>query len=143
MNAQTNQPKADASAANTHRDEDLLYGSQSAHFHCRSQAVRFPGDLDDDERAQIQRGFDAGEFEPVPIQITARNRQNEPIRVRSEWDGVQLHLDVCPTQHLEIALRPALRATARFYAGHWLKFAAVVAVVVVVVVGGLFAAGVL
>jgi hypothetical protein len=108
----------------TDRDEDLLHSSQSAHFHARPQAVRFPGDLDDDERARVQGHFDDGGFEPVPVQVTARNRQNQPLRVRSAWDGTQLHLDIHGTAAPVLAVRPALAAMVRYYRDHPLKLAA-------------------
>lgn len=107
-------------------DEDLLHSSQSAHFHCSARAIRFPGDLDDDERAEIQEQFDAGGFEPTPIQVTTRNRQGDAVRIRSEWDGVQLHLDIAPTAAPRLALQPALAATARYYLDHRAKLAALV-----------------
>ena len=107
-------------------NEDLLHSSQSAHYHAIPQAIRFPGDLDDGQRADVQEHFDAGEFEPVPVQVTARNRQGEPVRVRSQWDGVQLHLDVCPTEAPMLALRPALAAMARYYRDHLIQLAALI-----------------
>lgn len=116
---------ADLAAA---EDEDVLYPSQSAHYHAVAQAIRFPGDLDDEQRQRVQEHFDSGGFEPAPIQVTARNRQGQALRVRSGWDGVQLHLDVCPTAAPRLAFRPALAAMGRYYADHRVKLAALVAV---------------
>ena len=109
-------------------DEDVLHSSQSAHYHLVAQAIRFPGDLDDEQRTRVQEHFDSGGFEPAPIQVTARNRQGQALRVRSGWDGVQLHLDVCPTAAPRLAFRPALAAMGRYYADHRVKLAALVAV---------------
>ena len=114
-------------------DEDFLHSSQSAHYHVTSQAIRFPGDLDEEQRTHVQEHFDSGGFEPVPVQVTARNRQGEALRVRSQWDGVQLHLDVCPTSAPVLPLRPALAATARYYRDQRVTLAALLAVVLVIV----------
>lgn len=113
-------------------DEDFLHSSQSAHYHCRAQAIRFPGDLDEEQRTRVQQHFDSGGFEPVPVQVTARNRQGEALRIRSQWDGVQLHLDICPTGAPILALRPALAATARYYRQQRAQLAALLAVALVV-----------
>ena len=117
-------------------DEDVLHRSQSAHYHARPQAIRFPGDLDEAQRTRVQEHFDSGGFEPVPVQVTARNRQGEALRVRSQWDGVQLHLDICPTSAPVLPLRPALAATARYYREQRAKLAALL-VVALVVLGAL------
>ena len=124
MNAETD-AAADLAAT---EDEDVLYSSQSAHYHVVAQAIRFPGDLNDEQRTRVQEHFDSGGFEPAPIQVTARNRQGQALRVRSGWDGVQLHLDVCPTAAPRLAFRPALAAMGRYYADHRVKLAALVAV---------------
>ena len=96
-------------------DEDLLYPSGSAHWHLTSQAMRYPGDVEMDVRHRIEKRLEAGDLEPVPIQVTARNRQGDVVRVLSEWDGVQLHLDIHRTRAPELPLRSALRAVARHY----------------------------
>ncbi|EMA42676.1 hypothetical protein [Halococcus saccharolyticus] len=114
-------------------DEDLLHASQSAQFNVVAQAIRFPGDLDEEQRTRVQQHFDSGGFEPEPIQVTARNRQNQALRVRSEWDGVQLHLDVCPTQAPRLAFRPAVAAMGRYYSDHRVKLAALVLVAVAMI----------
>lgn len=113
-------------------DEDLLYASQDAHYHCTSQAIRFPGDLDEGERTRVKQQFDSGGFEPAPIEVVTRNRQSDAVRVRSRWDGTQLHLDICPTQAPTMALRPAVLAMARFYADQKVKLAALVLTVAIV-----------
>ena len=113
-------------------DEDVLHRSQSAHYHARPQAIRFPGDLGEEQRTRVQQHFDSGGFEPVPVQVTARNRQGEALRVRSQWDGVQLHLDVHSTSAPVLPLRPALAATARYYREQRAKLAALLAVAIVV-----------
>ena len=96
-------------------EEDLLYPSGSAHYHLTSQAIRWPGDVEEDDRQLVQRHFDAGEVEPVPVQVTVRNRQGDLVRVLSEWDGVQLHLDIHRTRAPEFPLGTAIRAVARHY----------------------------
>ena len=144
MNTTERAPAATGGPPNGVTDEDLLHASQSAHFHCSARSIRFPGDLDDEERADVQEQFDAGGFEPVPVQVTARNRQSNAVQVRSEWDGVQLHLDVCPTSAPVFAFRPALAAMARYYRNHLIQLAAMVAAALILtalLVGAGLAAG--
>ena len=95
-------------------DEDLLWPSQRADFHCRSQEIATI-DLDDEERAFVGEAFDSGEVVPSPVQITTRNLTDTPLRVESEWDGVHLDLDVTPTSPPMLALRPAFRAAYRYH----------------------------
>lgn len=119
----THQPDERLDAHATSTDEDLLYASQSAHYHATSQAIRWPGDVEDEQRREVQALFDAGDLEPVPVQVTTRNRQPDAIRIQSEWDGVQLHLDVHRTRAPRMTLRAAVRAAGRYYAarmaGYW------------------------
>ena len=95
-------------------DEDLLWPSQRADWNLRSQQIQTL-DLDEDEREFIRDAFDAGEFEPSPVQVTARNLTNDVLTVESQWDGVHLELDVTPTAPRKLALRPALRAAYSYH----------------------------
>lgn len=95
-------------------DEDLLWPSQRADWHCRSQEIATL-DLDEEEREFIRDAFDAGELEPSPVQVTARNLTNGVLTVESQWDGVHLEFDVVPTTPRKLALRPALRAAYRYH----------------------------
>jgi hypothetical protein len=95
-------------------DEDLLWPSQRADFHCRSQEIATI-DLDDEERTFVGEAFDAGEVVPSPVQVTARNLTDDVLIVESQWDGVHLDLDVTPTSPPMLALRPALRAVYRYH----------------------------
>lgn len=100
------------------RDEDVIWSSQSAHWHCTPEGIRL---LTADEEAEekVQSLIEEGAIEPDPLQVTVRNRQGEPIRTISQWDGYQLHLDVAHTREQKMPLREAVQAAWRYYVDRW------------------------
>ena len=63
----------------------------------------------------ITERFDAGDIEAAPVQVTTRNHTEAPIRLRSQWDGVALDLDVARVSPTMLPARAAIRATYRYH----------------------------
>jgi len=95
-------------------DEDLLWPSQRADWHVRSPTIQTI-DLPNEERSHITERFDAGDIEPGPVQVTTRNHTESPIRLRSQWDGVALDLDVARVSPKMLTMRAAIRAVYRYH----------------------------
>ena len=95
-------------------DEDLLWPSERADWHVRSRTIQTI-DLPDEERSHITERFDAGDIEPAPVQVTTRNHTESPIRLRSQWDGVALDLDVARISPTMLPARAAIRAVYRYH----------------------------
>lgn len=103
------------------RDEDTIWSSQSSHWHCTTQHIQIHETGEEGE--ELQEAYDDGQFDSGPCQVTVRNRQGRPIRVLSEWDGYQLHLDVAATEEPTLSPRAALGAAWRYLLeryGGWL-----------------------
>lgn len=100
------------------RDEDLLWSSQSGHWHVSSQAVRVVSqEWTEEERDAFVESFKQGDFEMVPVHLQVRNRQGRPIRVLSDWDGQHLMLDVATTEKVMLPPRAAAVALWRWVGG--------------------------
>jgi hypothetical protein len=95
-------------------DEDLLWPSQRADWHVRSPTIQTI-DLPDKESSHITERFDAGDIEAAPVQVTTRNHTEAPIRLRSQWDGVALDLDVAQVSPKVLSARAAIRAVYRYH----------------------------
>lgn len=103
-------------------DEETLWSSQSSHWHCTPHHIQFLGS-DEEAHDTVQEAYDEGVFDSGPCQVTVRNRQGRPIRVLSDWDGYQLHLDVASTEEPTLSPTAALAATWRYLVqryGGWL-----------------------
>lgn len=100
------------------RDEDLLWGSQSGHWHLSTQAIRVT-DGTEEEREELVERYKDGEFEMVPLHLQVRNRQSRPIRVLSDWDGQHLMLDVATTETVMMSPGAALLAIWRWFTHQW------------------------
>lgn len=99
-------------------DEEVLWSSQSEHYHCTPQGIRILGGTEE-EQEQMQEWYEEGLLECPPVQVTVRNRHGVPLRVQHQWDGFQLHLDACPTRETTLPPGEALRATGRWARARW------------------------
>jgi hypothetical protein len=95
-------------------DEDLLWPSERADWHLRSRNIQTI-DLPDEESSHVTERFDAGDIEAAPVQVTTRNHTESPIRLRSQWDGVALDLDVARVSPRMLTTRAAIRAVYRYH----------------------------
>lgn len=96
-----------------YEDEDHIWSSQTAHYHLQAQGVRALPDADIPQD-EISQFVEDGHLEADPVQVSVRNRQGRPIRVLSEWDGHQLHLDVATTEDPVLSPRAAASAGWRW-----------------------------